>query len=291
MTGIGAPRSEQVLPGDGRSELPVVARGRNGDVLEEDPDRSAAEGLLEREGDARKRPPVLPQRDRRIFLRPAEDVLPLNHPPPLARHPEPVDVFGRESDAVEREADHVAEDAVRTRFFARVLAYDAGIEDLPRREQPVRIVDEPAVRRLEELLLFLPLDGAAVHERRPLPRVDVEVDGIRRAGLVRPEQAVVAGVAVPEVPELRRALALALGDEVEPKLPGFLPGGLPAERVNELPRDLVRAFVGEKGRRRGERRERDEPRREQRNDRGRARSHGRIIFPARAPGRNRLAIN
>jgi hypothetical protein len=66
---------------------------------------------------------------------------------------------------------------------------------------------------------------------------------------------VVAGVAVPEVAELRGALALALDDEVESELAGLIPGGLATERLDELPRDLIRAVIAEQGRRTGKTRD------------------------------------
>src|SRR5439155_20308190 len=88
-------------------------------------------------------------------------------------------------------------------------------------------------------------------ERLAFLRVDVEVHGVGRAGLVCAGQPVVPGVAVPDVRSPAGDLSLVLDDEIELELPRLLPGLLAAQGRDELLADRVRlrvGFLGARGR-------------------------------------------
>ena len=187
--------------------------------------------------------PVLPLRHRRVLLRAVQDVLPRHHPASVAGDPEPVDVLRRQPDVVERELQDVAGAALRAGLLAVVREMNAGIEDLPRREQPVRVVDEAAVGGLQHRLVRFALGGLAVDERLALFRVDVEVHDERRARLVGARYPVVARVAVPGVGEPRERLTVAHDDEIELELAGLVPCVLAAESGEEFLPDGVGARV------------------------------------------------
>ena len=206
----------------------------------------AADRLLERQENSVELLPVLPVRGRRRLVGAAGHVLPLNHAPTVAGDPQPVHVARRRrADALgEIELEDVAHAAAGARPLAVVDAVDARIEHLPRREQPVAVVDESLVGVFEETRPRLPFHRLAVDEDAPLARLHVEVDGERRPGLVRPGQPVVSRRPVPRVREARDVVAFPLEDEVELELAGPLPCGLAAERRDELAPDRVRPFVG-----------------------------------------------
>src|SRR5262249_24581360 len=151
---------------------------------------------------------ILPKGGRRFFLSSIQDVLPLNHLAPIARDPEPVDVLGSQTDTLEGELEHIADASIRTRLLSVVRQVNSRVENLPGCEQPVGIVDEAAVGVLEELLQLFSLHRPAVDEALPLAGVDVEINGERRPGLVRPRYPVVAGVAIPCMLESRDGFAL-----------------------------------------------------------------------------------
>src|SRR5262245_41880011 len=156
---------------------------------------------------------------------------------------------------------------------------DPRVEDLPGSEQPVRVVDETPVGRLEALVLVGPIDGDSVDPRAALLRVDVEESDVRSPGLVDSRDAIVARVAVPGVREAGHLLTLPDDHEVEAEQPRLLPGGHSAHRRDELLADRVGLRIALDGTRDAEAREKEHGRH------GGAPLHARIICPRRREAR------
>ena len=123
-------------------------------------------------------------------------------------------------------------------------------------------------------------DRHAVDPGASLFRVHVEENEVGSAGLVDALDAVVAGVAIPDVGEPGDFLAFPDDDEVELELPRLLPRGHSAHRGDELLADGVGFGVAlGHGRGRGSGPERQSERRQQRRE-DRPSFHGGMICPA-----------